>query len=103
MSRAAECVLLRALCRTETSGTLRGTILDALATHDFAEPEHAEIFAALRDLQGVGRIATRERVESMLMRRGFPDLDLDVYFKALHGPEGLTEISTALRELGYRG
>lgn len=98
---AAERLLLRALCRTETSGTLRGTILGALATHRFAEPEHQVVFAALRDLQGVGRVATEERVESMLMSRGFPDLDLDAYFAAAARPITLTEISTALRAIGH--
>jgi hypothetical protein len=94
-------LLLRALCRTETSGTLRGTILGALATHRFAEPEHEVVFAALRDLQGVGRVATKERVATMLMSRGFPDLDLDAYFAATARPITLTEISAALRAIGH--
>jgi replicative DNA helicase len=103
MSATDERVLLRALCRTETSGTLRGTILNALATHQFVEPEHAEIFAALRDIQSVGRVATRERIAAMLMRRGFPDLDLDEYFAAQGRPTSLTDISLALRGIGQRG
>jgi hypothetical protein len=47
MSSAAERLLVRALCRTETSGSLRGTILTALASHRFVEPEHDVLFAAL--------------------------------------------------------
>jgi hypothetical protein len=101
-STASERLLLRALCRTETSGTLRGTILGVLATHRFAEPEHEVVFAALRDLQGVGRVATQERVAAMLMSRGFPDLDLDAYFAATARPITLTEISAALGAIGHR-
>ena len=98
---SAERLLLRALCRTETSGSLRGTILGSLATHRFAESEHEVVFAALRDLQGVGRVATEERVASMLMSRGFPDLDLDAYFAATQRAITLTEISAALRAIGH--
>ncbi|MGB6199262.1 MAG: hypothetical protein WA871_08245 [Candidatus Acidiferrales bacterium] len=98
---AAERLLLRALCRTETSGTLRGTILTALATHRFVEPEHDVLFAALRDIQNIGRVATQQRVEEMLLRRGFPDLDLDDYFATRGKPITLTEISEALRALGH--
>jgi hypothetical protein len=98
----AERLLLRALCRTETSGTLRGTILSALATHEFAEPQDAVVFAALRDLQGVGRVATENRVEELVLRRGFPDLDLDEYFAAGGAPVTLTEIQNALRAVGHR-
>jgi hypothetical protein len=103
MSAVDERVLIRALCRTETSGTLRSTILNALATHQFVEPEHAELFAALRDIQNVGRVATRDRIAAMLMRRGFPDLDLDEYFAALGRPISLTDISLALRGILQRG
>jgi hypothetical protein len=100
-SSGAELLLLRALCRTETSGTLRGTILTALAAHRFVEPEHELLFAALRDIQNVGRVATQKRMEEMLLRRGFPDLDLDEYFAAKSQPITLTEISAALRALGH--
>jgi replicative DNA helicase len=102
VSRAAsEQLLLRALCLTETSGTLRGTILNALAAHRFVEPEHDVVFAALRDIQNAGRVATQERVAEMLLRRGFPDLDLDEYFDQRGGPITLAEISQALREIGH--
>jgi replicative DNA helicase len=97
----AELLLLRALCRTETSGTLRGTILTALAAHRFAEPEHDVVFEALRDIQNVGRVATEQRVAEMLLRRGFPDLDLGEYFAAGSDPITLTEISGALRAIGH--
>jgi hypothetical protein len=99
-SIAAELLLLRALCRTDTSGTLRGTILNALERHPFAEPEHEVVFGALRDIQGVGRVATKERMADMLLRRGFPDLDLDEYFAATGRPITLTEISAALGGIG---
>jgi replicative DNA helicase len=101
VSAAAERLLLRALCRTETSGSLRGTILTALATHRFVEPQHEVLFAALRDIQNVGRVATQARVEEMLLRRGFPDLDLDDYFASQGRAITLTEISAALRDLGH--
>jgi len=52
-------------------------------------------------LQGVGRVATEERVASMLMSRGFPDLDLDAYFAATQRAITLTEISAALRAIGH--
>ncbi|MGB6429778.1 MAG: hypothetical protein WBF06_04280 [Candidatus Acidiferrales bacterium] len=98
---AAERLLLRALCRTETSGTLRGTMLGALAAHQFVEPEHEVVFGALRDLQSVGRVATQARMEEMLLRRGFPDLDLAGYFAPTGRAITLTEISDALRAIGH--
>jgi hypothetical protein len=101
MSSDAERLLVRALCRTETSGSLRGTILTALASHRFVEPEHDVLFAALRDIQNVGRVATQARVEEMLLRRGFPDLDLEDYFASRGRAITLTEISDALRDLGH--
>jgi hypothetical protein len=36
----------------------------------------------------------------MLLRRGFPDLDLDEYFAATGRPITLTEISAALGGIG---
>jgi len=101
VSNDAELLLLRALCRTDTSGSLRGTILTALAARRFAEPEHEVVFAALRDIQNIGRVATEQRVAEMLLRRGFPDLDLDDYFAAQRQPITLTEISAALRAIGH--
>jgi hypothetical protein len=39
----------------------------------------------------------------MLLRRGFPDLDLDEYFAATGRPITLTEISAALGGIGRAG
>ena len=102
MRARAELSLLRVLCQTETSPQMRNAILDALAAHRFAEPEHEVLFAALRDLQGVGKIATEQRVAEMLLRRGFPDLDLSGYFTGARNAVSSNEISAALREIARR-
>lgn len=82
---------------------MRNAILDALAVHRFVEAEHEVVFAALKDIQGVGRVATEERVAAMLLRRGFPDLDLTEYFAGSRNSVSSTQISDALRDLGGRG
>ena len=102
---AAERQLLAALCQGSLDARTRETALRRLARHHFAEPEHEVIFQAIEKLPtekppNAGRDATkdtREKLIAALMRRGFPDLDIEPFF-SMAAPSG-NEVSKLLEEI----
>jgi hypothetical protein len=97
--RAAEIErkLLAALCSPAVGGEMRNKILERLATHNFATPDHEMIFRALNQVPRASAEYIRETLGARVTRLGFPDIDVESIF-AVEAPS-TDEIQMLLRRL----
>ena len=72
--------MLRALCDEAKTREARQRLLDSLGPNSFTEPEHQIVFESIRTLLPSG-LLTKERLQVHLTRRGFPDTDVEPYFR----------------------
>ncbi len=79
----AELRALRALCDSAMPEKLRQNLLASLDGHRFLDPESQVIFESIRASAKNGPIS-RERLALHLNNRGFPDVDVDLYFPETH-------------------
>jgi hypothetical protein len=91
--------LLAALCAPSLDSPLRAKILERLAAHDFANPDHEMIFRALLQMPHASAGHIRETLNARLTRLGFPDIDVEPIFEL--APPSAREISALLRQLGH--
>jgi hypothetical protein len=73
--------LLAALCASSVDPHLRAEILERLAAHTFASPDHEVIFRALRQMPGATAEHIHETLNARLTRLGFPDIDVGPIFE----------------------
>lgn len=92
-----ERLLLAALCAPALDHKTRAEILEGLAAHAFAHPDHEVIFRALLKMPRATSEQIRETLSARLTRLGFPDIDVEPLFD-LEAPSA-TEISALLRQL----
>jgi hypothetical protein len=91
--------LLAALCGPSVGGQqLRPEILQRLAAHAFANPDHEVIFRALLQMPHATAEHIRENLSARVTRLGFPDIDVQPLFEL--SPPSPDEIRTLLRQLG---
>jgi hypothetical protein len=74
--------LLAALCAPALDDQSRAGILQRLASHEFASPDHEMIFRALANMPHASAEHIRETLGSRLTRLGFPDIDVEPIFQA---------------------
>ena len=76
-----EIQVLQAICQ----GTLPGETVEAarelLGQYEWHDPIHSLIFKSWLSLPEVSPEIFREQLPAMLTRRGFPDVDLEPYFR----------------------
>jgi hypothetical protein len=89
---AVELQILGALCRETGGREQRLEILLALDRHIFIEPEHRVVFESLRSLWRGGPLSAAA-LAVHLNNRGFPDIDMEKYFRAGGG-----DIEDALKQ-----
>lgn len=89
--------LLAALCSPAFDQQKRAEILDRLATHKFAEPEHETIFRALVKMPRATYEHIRETLAARLTRLGFPDVDVEPILDLV--PPSPEKIKTLLQQL----
>jgi len=80
---ADELQVLRAICNKAESQERRRELLRSYGKHLFAEPEHQVVFDSIQRLFQSGTISAA-RLAVHLNNRGFPDIDIDRYFPAVH-------------------
>ena len=90
--------LLAALCSPLVDSKMRADMLDRLANHKFATPDHETIYRALSQMPLASAGHIRETLGARVTRLGFPDIDLEWIFGANAPTAG--EIHTLLRQLG---
>ena len=88
--------LLAALCGPLDHKT-RSEILNRLAAHAFASPDHEVIFRALVKMPRASAEHIRETLYARLTRLGFPDIDLEPILKLEPPPK--EKIEALLRAL----
>jgi hypothetical protein len=91
--------LLAALCSPALDRKTRAAILEQLAVHKFAHPDHEIIFQALVKMPRANGEHIRETLGARLTRLGFPDVDVQWIFEL--APPSPREISALLRQLGH--
>jgi len=91
--------LLAALCAPALDGQKRAEIIDGLAAHRFAEPDHETLFAALLKMPHATSEHIRETLSARLTRLGFPDIDVEPILDL--SPPSAETIETLLRQLSH--
>jgi len=71
-----EGLLLAALCGSSLDRRGRDEIIERLATHTFASPDHEAIFRTLAKIPRAAAEHIRETISARLTRLGFPDIDV---------------------------
>lgn len=89
--------LLAALCAPALDQQHRAEILDRLAAHTFAEPDHETIFRALVKVPHATAEHIRETLTARLTRLGFPDVDVEPIFAT--APPSPEKIRVLLQQL----
>jgi hypothetical protein len=88
--------LLAALCAPALDHQTRAEILERLAAHTFANPDHEVIFRALVKIPRATAEHIRETLRARLTRLGFPDLDVESIFEL--EPPSAEQIRTLLQQ-----
>jgi hypothetical protein len=88
---------LAALCSPALDPKTRAEILERLAAHEFANPDHEVIFQALVKMPRATAEHIRETLGARLTRLGFPDVDVEPIFEL--EPPSAEKISALLRQL----
>lgn len=78
---AAEHNALCALCDEAIPRNLRQNLIESLGPRAFIEPEHQVVFESIRSLFPRGPI-TMAQLRIHLNNRGFPDTDVEKYFRS---------------------
>lgn len=89
--------LLAVLCAPALDHKARGEILERLAAHTFANPDHEIIFRALVKMPRAASAHIRETLRARLTRLGFPDIDVEPIFEL--APPSAKKITMLLRQL----
>jgi hypothetical protein len=76
---------LQKLCDDNVPCQERQELLDSLGVQSFTVPEHQIVFESLRALFPRGPIS-EERLRVHLNNRGFPDTDVEKYFRPASAP-----------------
>jgi hypothetical protein len=89
--------LLVALCFTQLDSETRATVLERLAAHAFANPDHEIIFQAIAKMPRAPGKHIRETLSARLARMGFPDIDVEPIFE--FSPPSPEQIKSLLQQL----
>ena len=97
----AERDALRAICQGTPERSVWADAVAILADYRFEDETHQLIFDTLREIRTGDPRTIREQLAARLNNKGFPDLDLDVFFQP-HGlsAEQATSLMRALRTTG---
>ena len=89
--------LLAALCASALDPQTRAEILELLAVHTYANPDHKVIFGALLKMPRASAQHIRETLSARLTLLGFPDIDVEPIFEL--APPSPERIRTLLHQL----
>ena len=89
--------LLAALCAPALDRQTRAQILQRLAAHIFANPDHEAIFRVLGKIPRATSEHIRETLRARLTRLGFPDIDVEPIFEL--APPSAEKITMLLQQL----
>ena len=89
--------LVVALCSPALDHKTRGEILQRLAAHTFANPDHEAIFRVLVKIPRAQSGHIRETLGARLTRLGFPDIDVQPIFEL--APPSAEKITMLLQQL----
>jgi len=89
--------VLGALCQGTPQGSVRATARNILRSYRWREPLHEVIFDVVLSIPTEAPEVIREQLPARLTRRGFPDVDIEDFFK----PHGLSkeEAERLIRQL----
>ncbi len=73
--------MLRALCDVSVPREQRQQLAQSFNHHAFIKPEHQVVFESIRALLSHGEV-TVARLNVHLNNRGFPDTDVEKYFRS---------------------
>lgn len=93
--------ILRALCVADLSSNERAAACGSLGSYRFHDPHHQILFDVLREIPQATSAVLRERLPSLLTRRGFPDFDMEFFLstKEIPGDLSLDELRKAIADL----
>jgi hypothetical protein len=91
----AELDALRALCDQLQAREPRMALCQALANYQFTEPDRQIVFESVRELLNRNALSTSALIVH-LNNRGFPDINLEVYFAP--GVPGAGDALAGMRE-----
>jgi len=89
--------VLRALCQGTPQGAVRATARDVLQAYRWREPVHQVVFDVVLNIPTDLAELVRSQLPARLTRRGFPDVDIDDFFKPHQLSKG--EAERLMREL----
>lgn len=81
-----ELLVLRALCQGTPQGSVRSEAAGLLSGYPWREPVHEVMFGCLTAIATVQPDDLRRVLFACLTRKGFPDIDLGIFFE----PQSLT-------------
>jgi hypothetical protein len=87
-----EIELLRALCDEGVSPARRLELMQSLRGHVFLDPENQVVFESICFLFPRGGVSV-DRLTVRLNNRGFPDVDLEKYFRGVRENGARSEIT----------
>jgi hypothetical protein len=89
--------VLGALCQGTPQGSVRATARDILRTYRWREPLHQIVFEVVLSIPTEAPEVIREQLLARLTRKGFPDVNIEDFFK----PHGLSkeEAERLIRQL----
>jgi hypothetical protein len=76
-----EMLVLRALCQVTPRGSVGAEAAWALSTYQWHEPIHQPMFSCLARIAAAEPDELRRILIECLTRKGFPDVDLDIFFR----------------------
>jgi hypothetical protein len=82
----AELLVLRAICQESPPGPVREAASRLLKSYRWQEPVHQVIFTCLLQLPAGNPELLRTELPACLTRKGFPDVDWEVFFEPLSHP-----------------
>jgi hypothetical protein len=93
----AERRLLQALCQESRKASALKLARSALADYRWCEPVHEIIFRFVVTQPEAATIPLRDLLPGLLTRKGFPDVELEEFFRAASISE--TKLADLIREL----
>src|SRR5579859_7256703 len=93
----AERRLLRALCQESCPVPARESAKNALVDYLWREPVHEIIFSFVVVQPATAPIPLRDQLPGLLTRKGFPDVDWELFFQPVSISE--TKLADLVREL----
>lgn len=82
-----ERLVLRAMCQGTPQGSVREAAIQMLRDYNWREPVHQVVFNCVLEIPTENRETVRNLLPERLTRKGFPDVEWEVFFE----PHSLTQ------------